>query len=77
MGDNEKILQEIMRMREDIATVKAVLEGSKENFEIQFDSIDKKVNKIEDNMKWLWRTIGGTLIAGVVNFIVNGGLTIF
>ncbi|WP_042165512.1 hemolysin XhlA family protein [Paenibacillus gorillae] len=37
-------------------------------------SAHKRIDKIEDNQKWLWRTIGGTVLVAIVGFILAGGL---
>lgn len=33
----------------------------------------ERIDKIEDTMKWLWRTIGGILISGAVAVIYKIG----
>lgn len=35
----------------------------------------ERLNKIEDNQKWLWRTIAGAILVAVASFIISGGLT--
>ncbi|WP_028562258.1 hemolysin XhlA family protein [Paenibacillus pinihumi] len=47
-------------------TAVAALESSK--------SAHKRLDKIEDNQKWLWRTIGGAVLLAIVGFILSGGL---
>jgi hypothetical protein len=34
---------------------------------------DKRVDKIEDNTKWLWRTLAGALIVGLIAAFVKFG----
>lgn len=34
-------------------------------------SAHKRLDKIEDNQKWLWRTVAGTFIVIVINAFVN------
>ncbi len=47
-------------------TAVAALESSK--------SAHHRLNKIEDNQKWLWRTIAGAFILAAVAFVISGGL---
>lgn len=39
-------------------------------------SAHHRLDKIEDNQKWIWRTLVGALIVAVAAFIVSGGLRI-
>jgi len=34
----------------------------------------QRIDKIEDNQRWLWRTFGGAVIVAVATFIITGGL---
>lgn len=33
-----------------------------------------RLERIEDNQKWMWRTIAGAVLVAVVGFVLNGGL---
>ncbi|ANY71648.1 hypothetical protein BBD41_03100 [Paenibacillus ihbetae] len=33
-----------------------------------------RLDKIEDNQKWLWRTFAGAFVLAVAAFIISGGL---
>jgi len=33
-----------------------------------------RIDKIEDNQRWLWRTFGAVIIVAVATFIISGGL---
>ncbi|RJX40855.1 hypothetical protein D3P09_02195 [Paenibacillus pinisoli] len=37
-------------------------------------SAHKRIDKIEDNQKWIWRTMVGAVLVAVVAFIIGGGL---
>lgn len=50
---------------QDYKTIKKVLDDA-ENRSI---SNEKRLDKIEDNTKWLWRTIAGILVGGAIAFI--------
>lgn len=36
---------------------------------------NERLDKIEDNIKWMWRTIGGAVLLAIVGFLLNGGIT--
>ena len=38
------------------------------------DSAHKRLDKIEDAQKWLWRTFGAAFIVAIAAFIISGGL---
>jgi hypothetical protein len=38
-------------------------------------SAHKRIDAIEDNQRWLWRTVIGAIILAVIAFIIKGGLT--
>ncbi|NGP58140.1 hemolysin XhlA family protein [Paenibacillus thiaminolyticus] len=33
-----------------------------------------RLNKIEDNQKWIWRTFAGAFVLAIAAFIITGGL---
>lgn len=33
----------------------------------------ERINKIEDTLKWIWRTVGGILIAGIMAILFKFG----
>lgn len=37
-------------------------------------SAHHRLDKIEDNQKWLWRTFAGAIILAIAAFIISGGL---
>lgn len=37
-------------------------------------SAHHRLDKIEDNQKWLWRTFAGAIIVAIAAFIITGGL---
>jgi len=37
-------------------------------------SAHHRIDKIEDNQKWLWRTFAGAIILAIAAFIISGGL---
>lgn len=67
--DQTLLLQEIDK-KLDVITEK--LSSSKTIEELKIKPIEEKVNKIEDNNRWLWRTIVGV----IVGILINGVITI-
>ena len=67
--DQTLLLQEIDK-KLDVITEK--LNSSKTIEELKIKPIEEKVNKIEDNNRWLWRTIVGA----IVGILINGVITI-
>lgn len=39
----------------------------------QAKSAHHRLDQIEDNQKWLWRTIAGAFLVAVAGFIISGG----
>lgn len=39
--------------------------------ELTIKPINERIKKIEDNQKWLWRTIAGSIITIILNLIAN------
>lgn len=37
-------------------------------------SAHHRLNKIEDNQKWIWRTFAGAFVLAIAAFIITGGL---
>lgn len=44
---------------------------TKLDFLLHDTSRDKRIEDLEDNQRWLWRAIFGTLIAGVVSYFLK------
>lgn len=75
MADENNIIYEI---RENVVEIKATLKSIVENTDLKFQIQEEKIkvanNRIrdlEENNKWLWRAIAGTLITSVVVFLVK------
>lgn len=41
----------------------------------QAKSAHHRLDQIEDNQKWLWRTIAGAFLVAVAGFIISGGFS--
>lgn len=66
--DQTALLQEIDK-KLDVITEK--LSSSKTIEELKIKPIEEKVNKIEDNNRWLWRTIVGAIVGILINGIIT------
>lgn len=44
---------------------------TKLDFLLHDTSREKRIEDLEDNQRWLWRAIFGTLIAGVVSYFMK------
>lgn len=78
MGENEKsVMQEIAKIREEIATIKVLLTSGYEKVDIKLEDMQGRIDKIEDNSKWIWRSMGGVLLVAFAKFIMSGGFKSF
>lgn len=66
--DDNKLLIEIDK-KVDIIFEKIVNADDKENLKLQ--PIKESVSKLEDNQKWLWRSVGATIIGLIFKFWIG------
>lgn len=66
--DDNKLLTEIDK-KVGIIFEKIVNADDKENLKLQ--PIKESVSKLEDNQKWLWRSVGGTLIGLIIKYWIG------
>ncbi|MBB6675970.1 hemolysin XhlA family protein [Cohnella lubricantis] len=55
------------------ATADKAKEDSHEALE-KMKVANARIKDIEDNQRWLWRTVAGAIILAAVAFIIKGGL---
>lgn len=67
-AENVKILQAIDK-KVDVITEKIVSANQIED--LKLEPLDKRVTELEDNKKWLWRTIAGALILNGLNILAS------
>ena len=65
---NETLLLEIDK-KVDLIFEKIVNAGDKED--LKFKPINEKITNIEDNQKWIWRSIGGTIIGLLIKYWIG------
>lgn len=68
MNQNVSILTAIDK-KVDLINAKITTSDTIEELKLQ--PINKRVSAIEDGQKWLWRTIGTTLIGIVIKFVFD------
>ena len=67
--DNSKELLTKIDKKLDVISEK--FQNSKEIEELKLKPLEKRVEDIEDNNKWIWRTVTGTILAIIINGIVT------
>lgn len=73
LNNSKEILQKIDK-KLDVISEK--MTSSEKIEELKYAPLEKRVDKIEDNSKWLWRTIAGALIGIVITaiFAIKNGV---
>ena len=66
--DNSKELLTKIDKKLDVIAEK--FSNSKEVEELKFKPLEQRVSNIEDNNKWLWRTVTGAIISIVITGII-------
>ena len=67
--DNSKELLTKIDKKLDVISEK--FQNSREIEELKLKPLEKRVEDIEDNNKWIWRTVTGTILAIIINGIVT------
>lgn len=75
MSDENKIIYEI---RENVVEIKSALASIVQNTDLKFQIQEEKIkvanNRIKDleeTIKWLWRTIAGSVITAIIAILIN------
>lgn len=58
-GSEDQILQRLTRVE------------TKLDIMLSDNSREKRISELEDNQRWLWRAVFGTVIAGVVSYLLK------
>lgn len=67
MDDLKEVLIDI---RERLVRVETKIDDSIKD---RMDKQDKRIDKLEDNQTWLWRTTIGSIIGAIITFIIKWG----
>ncbi|MFD2115557.1 hemolysin XhlA family protein [Paenibacillus yanchengensis] len=85
MPDKEiqlEILQRLTRVETQLGDMNKEFDRSRHANQLVIEAMSlvknsiSRLEKIEDNQKWLWRTITGAVVVAVVSFIIGGGLNL-
>lgn len=80
MDQNRDVLQRITRVETKLDTMDSKLDRAISASETAVQALEqarsahKRLDKIESNQSWLWRTLVGAVLVAVVAFILKGGL---
>lgn len=75
-----EVLQRLTRVETEVVSMNDKLDRAIHANETATEALEKsksahkRLDKIEDSQKWLWRTFAGAIIGAIVVFIVSGGL---
>lgn len=79
-GVQVEMLQRITRVETEVVSMNEKLDRAINVNETAIEasqsakSAHHRLDKIEDNQKWLWRTIAGAFVLAITAFIISGGL---
>jgi chaperonin cofactor prefoldin len=65
-----EVLQRITRVETQLETVSTTIASVDHKLDKLAD-VKARIDRLEDANRWLWRTVGGTLIAAVIGFIID------
>ena len=73
----DEMNKSIPEIQAGISEIKAILQERPAQEDLKNEilskdiaNIDKRVTKVEDNLNWLWKTVGGAIITIIVGAIV-------
>lgn len=79
-GLQAEVLQRVTRVETKVDNIEEKLDRAIRANETAIEALQssrsahKRLDKIEDAQKWLWRTFMGAVILAVAAFIISGGL---
>lgn len=81
VGDPQvETLQRLTRVETKIDSIEEKLDSVINTREVAVEALQstksahRRLDRIEDNQKWLWRTFAGAFILAITAFIISGGL---
>lgn len=66
----QEILERIVRIETKIDSYNSTKEKADNAYNKAIQN-EKNIDEMKDNMKWLWRTIAGAIILGVIGAVVK------
>ncbi len=79
-GIENEVLQRITRVETKVDEMDEKLDRAIRANETAVEALTSaksahlRLDKIEDNQKWLWRTFAGAFLVAVAAFVISGGL---
>lgn len=79
-GIENEVLQRITRLETKVDEMDEKLDRAIRANETAVEALQSskaahhRLDRIEDNQKWLWRTIAGAFLVAAVAFVISGGL---
>ena len=70
--DNRLVRLEDWKVTVEIANARA--EEMRKHSDERFDAVEKRLDQIDDTMKWLTRLIGTAIIGAIMAFLFSGAL---
>jgi len=80
-GIEKEVLQRITRVETKVDEMDEKLDRAIKANETAVEALQQaksahhRLDQIEDNQKWLWRTIAGAFLVAVAGFIISGGFS--
>ena len=68
----QEILERVVRIETKIDGYNRLREKLDKTYSLA-QSNKEKISEIKDNTKWLWRTIAGAILLGILGAIINFG----
>lgn len=66
----QEILERIVRIETKIDSYNSTKEKADTAYNKAMQN-EKDINEMKDNQKWLWRTIVGTILVGVIGAVIK------
>lgn len=70
-NDTEQASKLLMEIDKKVDGILIKLSDNETVNQLTIKPINERIKKIEDNQKWLWRTIAGSIITIILNLIAN------
>lgn len=64
-------LETIQEIKERLVRIEILLEKNTENWDEKLRVANHRIDDLEKNNTWLWRTIAGSLIGGVIALLLK------
>jgi len=79
-AESSEVLQRLTRVETKVDGMDSKLDNAIRANETAILALEQarhanaRIDKIEDNQRWLWRTFAGAIVIAVAAFVISGGL---